>query len=346
MTGAVSTSRPDGKETAAAVPVLEVRDLSVGVGRPGRERSVVSGVSLTIPQGGRLALVGESGSGKSMTALAVAGLLPGSFRILSGSVALSGRVIDPGGREMTAVRGREIAMIFQDPMSALNPVMTIGWQLVEAIRAHSALDHRAARRRAVELLEDVRITDAATRLDAYPHEFSGGMRQRVMIAMALAHRPRLIIADEPTTALDVTTQLQILRLLDDLCRQEGSALMLITHDLGVVQGTCDDVLVLYGGRMMEAGPVAEVLGRPRHPYTRNLLATIPPLDVDVEWLSPIPGEPSAFAAVSGCPFAMRCTLAEARCRSETPPMRIAGAPVQAACHLLGPDGGLSGEGAP
>ncbi len=333
MTTELATHRPEG-DRAGPAPVLEVRDLSVGVGRPGRERSVVSGVSLTIPQGGRLALVGESGSGKSMTALAVAGLLPGSFRILSGKVSLSGRAIDPGGREMSTVRGREIAMIFQDPMSALNPVMTIGWQLVEAIRAHGALDHGAARRRAVELLEEVRIADAANRLDAYPHEFSGGMRQRVMIAMALAHRPRLIIADEPTTALDVTTQLQILRLLDDLCRQEGSALMLITHDLGVVQGTCDDVLVLYGGRMMEAGPVAEVLARPRHPYTRSLLATIPPLDADVEWLTPIPGEPSAFTSVSGCPFATRCSLAEDRCHNQTPPMRIAGAPVQAACHML------------
>jgi oligopeptide transport system ATP-binding protein len=238
-------------------------------------------------------------------------------------------------------------MVFQDPMAALNPVMTIGWQLVEAIRAHSAMDRASARRRAVELLEEVRIADAAARLDAYPHEFSGGMRQRVMIAMALAHRPRLIIADEPTTALDVTTQLQILRLLDDLCRQERSALMLITHDLGVVQGTCDEVVVLYGGRIMEAGPVAQVLARPRHPYTRSLLATIPPLDRDVDWLTPIPGEPSSTApTAAGCPFAARCDLAERRCRAETPPLRGAGASVRAACHALDGAGGLTREAAP
>ncbi|MCL4186463.1 MAG: ABC transporter ATP-binding protein [Rhodobacteraceae bacterium] len=330
----------------APAPALSVEGLRVAVGPPGRGRAVVGDVAFAIPPGGRLAIVGESGSGKSMTALAVAGLLPRGARQTAGQIALGGRIVDPAGPGMARIRGREIAMIFQDPMSALNPVMTVGAQLVEAIRAHSAMSPRAARARAAEMLAAVQIPRPAERLDAWPHEFSGGMRQRVMIAMALTHRPKLLIADEPTTALDVTTQLQILRLIDGLCREEGSALMLITHDLGIVEGFCDSVVVLYGGRMMEAGPVAAVLGRPRHPYTRGLMATIPPLDRDVDWLDPIPGEPVATPAADapGCPFAPRCGLAEARCRTVTPAWRPAGSKVAASCHLLAPSpagGGLS-----
>jgi peptide/nickel transport system ATP-binding protein len=326
--------------TVDAPPVLELRDLAVGIGPRERPRTVVAGLSLAIPPGGRLAVVGESGSGKSMTALAVAGLLPGGFRILGGEVVLGGRRIDPAGPGMAAIRGRDLAMVFQDPMAALNPVMTVGAQLVEAIRTHADIGRAAARARATDLLGAVGIEGAADRLDAWPHEFSGGMRQRVMIAMALAHHPRLIVADEPTTALDVTTQLQVLRLLDDLCRREGSALLLITHDLGIVAGICDAVLVLYGGRTMEAGPVAEVLARPHHPYTRSLLASIPPLDTDVDWLAPIPGEPAgaADAAAAGCPFAPRCALAEPRCTATTPALRIVAPEVRAACHLIGATG--------
>ncbi|MBO6924301.1 MAG: ABC transporter ATP-binding protein, partial [Roseicyclus sp.] len=215
-------------------PALAVHDLRVGVGPSGRQSVVVDGVSFTVPAGGRLALVGESGSGKSMTAMAIAGLLPGRFRILSGDIKLAGETIDPMARSMTRRRGRDVSVVFQDPMSALNPVMTIGAQLIEAIRVDTAVSRKAARKRAIELLEEVQIARAAERLNAYPHEFSGGMRQRVMIAIALANRPRVLIADEPTTALDVTTQVQILRLIDDLCRLEGAALLLITHDIGLV----------------------------------------------------------------------------------------------------------------
>lgn len=319
-------------------PVLSVAGLGVAMGPQAHARHVVNGVSFDIPPGGRLAIVGESGSGKSMTALAVIGLLPRGVRIAAGQISLGGREVDPSGPEMARIRGREIGMIFQDPMSALNPVMTVGDQLLEAIQAHAPLPGRAARARAIELLAAVQIPRPAERFDSWPHEFSGGMRQRVMIAMALAHRPRLLIADEPTTALDVTTQLQILRLIDSICRKEGAALLLITHDLGIVQGFCDRALVLYGGRMMEYGPVAEVLKRPLHPYTNGLITAIPPLDRDVELLESIPGEPAQArsADTTGCPFAPRCARADGSCKARTPVWRSLGGNVSAACHHLVP----------
>lgn len=328
----------DRSSTAdASAPALTVRDLCVGAGRPGHETVVVDGVSFNLPAGGRLALVGESGSGKSMTAMAVTGLLPGRFRILSGEVRIADDRIDPMGPAMTRRRGRDVSVIFQDPMSALNPVMTIGAQLIEAICVDRRLSHADAKKRAIELLDEVQIARAAQRLSAYPHEFSGGMRQRVIIAIALANRPRVLIADEPTTALDVTTQLQILRLLDDLCRLEGAALLLISHDIGLVEGLCDEVCVLYGGRIMERGPVGEVIAHPRHPYSQGLLAAIPPLDETVDWLKPIPGEPTSRIGPTaiGCPFEPRCSRAKSICRTETPSLLTVAEGVRSACHFSG-----------
>lgn len=250
----------------------------------GRDLGVVHGIGFTIRAGGRLAIVGESGSGKSITALALLGLLPPGFRIAGGSIRLDGATIDPTAPAMRTVRGRDVAIVFQDPMTALDPVMRIGAQMTEAIRAHAPVGEAEARRRAVELLDQVRIHDARSRLGAYPHEFSGGMRQRVTIAMALAHQPKVLIADEPSTALDVTTQVTILSLLDELCRGNGTALLLISHDLEIVRGLCDDVLVMRHGSVVESGAVAAVLDTPAHPYTLALLRSVPPIDRDVDWL--------------------------------------------------------------
>lgn len=250
----------------------------------GHDLGVVNRIGFTIRAGGRLAIVGESGSGKSITALALLGLLPPGFRIAGGSIRLGGAPIDPAAPAMRAVRGRDVAIVFQDPMTALDPVMRIGAQMTEAIRAHARISDAEARRRAVELLDQVRIHDARSRLGAYPHEFSGGMRQRVTIAMALAHQPKVLIADEPSTALDVTTQVTILNLLDELCRKNRTALLLISHDLEIVRGLCDDVLVMRHGSVVESGAVAAVLDAPTHPYTLALLRSVPPIDRDVEWL--------------------------------------------------------------
>jgi peptide/nickel transport system ATP-binding protein len=316
-------------------PFLSVRDLVVTAGRPSQPRIIVNGVSFEIGAGERLALVGESGSGKTMTALAIIGLLPPGLSVASGAIALDGQALEPGGAAMQAARGRDIAMIFQDPTTSLNPVMTVGQQIIEAIRVHNPVSQAVARGHAITLLDQVKIERPEERVDDYPHQFSGGMRQRVMIAMALANRPKLLIADEPTTALDVTTQIEILRLVDELCRANGMALLLITHDLGIVQGFCDRIVVLYAGAAMEGGPVAEVLARPRHPYTRGLLRSVPPADSDVEWLEPIVGEPPvSVARQPGCPFAPRCAHALDRCRTTSPTLQSAGAGVIAACHLL------------
>ena len=316
-------------------PALAVADLVVVGGRRGREVRTVDGISFAVGEGERLALVGESGSGKSMTALAVMGLLPPRFRIAGGTVRIAGQAIEPASPGMAGARGRDVAMVFQDPTSALNPVMTVGEQVAEAILAHAPVGRAEARRRAIRLLDQVRIARAAERFASYPHEFSGGMRQRVMIAMALAHRPRLLIADEPTTALDVTTQIAILDLVEELCRLEGTALLLITHDFGIVEGFCDRVVVLYGGRVMEVGQAVDVVTRPRHPYTAGLLRSIPPPDRDLDRLEQIEGEPPASSGrpAPGCPFAPRCRHAFDRCRREIPALVRPGG-VLAACHLL------------
>src|SRR5262249_54570120 len=247
--------------------VVEVRGLEVAFVRRGGQLPVVSDVSIGMRAGGRLALVGESGSGKSLTALAIMGLLPPGARVTAGEIHVNGRpVLGLDAAGWRRLRGAEIAMIFQDPMTSLNPVQRVGQQLVEAIRLHRFVSTAAARSAAVALLERVQIPAAAQRLYDYPHQLSGGMRQRVMIAMALANRPKILIADEPTTALDVTTQLQVLALIKETCEADGTAVLLISHDLGMVGGSCDNVAIMYAGRIVETGAVREVFRRPCHPY--------------------------------------------------------------------------------
>ncbi|NEA46921.1 ABC transporter ATP-binding protein [Streptomyces sp. SID10815] len=308
-----------------ASELLEVRGLDVEFTAPdGAAVRAVRDVSFTLRRGETLAVVGESGSGKSTTALALARMLPGTGRISAGSVLLDGQDLATAGpQELRQVRGARIGMVFQDPMTALNPVLTAGAHLDEALRAHGRGRDKAARRaRAAELLDLVGIPDAGVRLDDHPHQFSGGQRQRVLIAMALAGEPDVLVADEPTTALDATVQDQILTLLGDLNRRTGTALLLITHDMGVVARSCARVLVMYGGTVVEDGPTAEVLTRPRHPYTAGLLAAVPRLSAPSGTrLTGIPGAPPDLARLTeGCAFAARCALAEDRCRTATPPL--------------------------
>ncbi|MBS0564423.1 MAG: ABC transporter ATP-binding protein [Proteobacteria bacterium] len=315
-------------------PVLDVRNLRVDF--PGRHGTVtaLSEVSLAIRPGEILGVVGESGAGKSMTGLAVQGLLEPPGHVAGGEVWLNGRRIDHlSNREMEKIRGREIGAIFQDPLTSLNPLFSVGAQLVETIRLHLGLGRADARRRAVELLTEVGIPAPEERVDHYPHQFSGGMRQRVVIALALAARPRLIIADEPTTALDVSIQAQITALLRRLCDDHGTAVMLVTHDMGVIAETADRVAVMYAGRLVEIGPVAEVIARPRHPYTRGLMGSIPALGARVARLAQIDGSmPRLDAIPPGCSFNPRCPQVMARCRTERPGLTPAGAGL-AACWL-------------
>ncbi len=260
----------------AMAALLEIRDLRVRFG----EAEVVRGVSLTLEPGEALGLVGESGSGKSVTSLAILGLLSRAARI-QGSIRWQGReLVGLANRELRLLRGREIAMIFQEPMTALNPVMTVGRQITEAIQAHARVTGREAKRRAIAALESVAILEAARRFGDYPHQFSGGQRQRILIAMALVHQPRLLLADEPTTALDVTVQAQVLELMKTLQRERGLAMLFTSHDLAVVGQVADRVAVMRQGQMVETGPVREVLTRPRHEYTRSLLAAVPTLKTD------------------------------------------------------------------
>jgi oligopeptide transport system ATP-binding protein len=300
------------------VPLLSVRGLTIAFGEAASVRRVVDDLDFDLPAGRTLAVVGESGSGKTQTGLALIGLTSRRAR-LTGSIRFEGRECLGGGEaDWRALRGARIGMVFQDPMTALNPYLRIGDQLVEVLRSHRRCGHAAAQAEVVRMLDAVRIPAAPTRLRAYPHEFSGGMRQRVLIAMALLARPTLLIADEPTTALDVTVQAQILRLLQDLQRDLGMALLLITHDLGVVGDVADQVLVMYAGRAMESGPAASVLRTPRHPYTRALLRARPSLRGERAALLPIPGAPPRAIAEPGCVFAPRCASAAARCRRATP----------------------------
>ncbi len=306
------------------VPLLSIDGLTTHFRTERGVVRAVDGVSFDVRSGETVAVVGESGSGKSVTALSVLRLIadpPG--RIVSGEVRFDGvDLVTLSDPEMRAVRGNRIAMIFQEPMSSLNPALTIGMQVAEPLNRHRGMGWPEARRHAVELLRKVQIPDPEKRLDSYPHQFSGGMRQRVMIAMALACGPRLLIADEPTTALDVTVQSQILSLLKALTRETGAALILITHDLGVVARYADRVNVMYAGRIVESGPAGAIYARPRHPYTRGLMASIPRLDGDVgRRLVPIPGQPPDLAALpAGCPFAPRCVNVMDRCRVERPPL--------------------------
>ncbi|MFE5712055.1 ABC transporter ATP-binding protein [Streptomyces sp. NPDC056501] len=323
-------------------PLLEVQGLDVEFTTPdGGALHAVRDVSFTLRRGETLAVVGESGSGKSTTALALLRMLPGTGRISGGSVRLDGQDLATADEPaLRAVRGARIGMVFQDPMTALNPVLTVGRHLDEVLRAHDgraasgARRDRAARRaRAVELLRLVGIPDAEHRLDDHPHQFSGGQRQRVLIAMALAGEPDILLADEPTTALDATVQDQILTLLGDLTRTTGTALVLITHNMGVVARACDRVLVMYGGTVVEDGPTAEVLSRPRHPYTAGLLAAVPRLSAPSGTrLTGIPGTPPDLSLpLAGCSFAARCALAEDRCHTTTPPLTAVTETVRAAC---------------
>ena len=314
--------------------VLEVKDLRVEFPTRHGVLTALNDVSLSIDQGEILGVVGESGAGKSMTGLAVQGLLEPPGHIAGGEVWLNGRRIDNlGEAQMVRIRGREIGAIFQDPLTSLNPLFTVGAQLVETIRLHLPMGRREAQARAVELLAEVGIPAPSERVNHYPHQFSGGMRQRVVIALALAARPKLIVADEPTTALDVSIQAQITALLRRLCDEHGTAVMLVTHDMGVIAETADRVAVMYAGRLAEIGPVAEVTRNPAHPYTRGLMGSIPALGARVEKLAQIDGAmPRLDAIPPGCAFNPRCPHAGPRCRAERPDLVPAGGSM-AACWL-------------
>ncbi len=320
-----------------AEPLLQVRNLTTRFRTELGTVTAVDDVSFEVAPGETLAIVGESGSGKSVTALSILRLIPNPpGRIESGEVLFEGRdLLKVGDAGIRAIRGNKIAMIFQEPMSSLNPALTVGVQVAEPINVHRGTAWLAALAQAKELIGRVRIPDAAARLGSYPHQYSGGMRQRVMIAMALACKPRLIIADEPTTALDVTVQAQILDLLKELTRETQSALILITHDLGVVARYADRVAVMYAGRIVETAPARELYARPQHPYTRGLMASVPRLDGDAGIpLVPIEGQPPDLAALPpGCAFAPRCKHAEERCMADRPPLEGIGALHFKACHV-------------
>ncbi len=318
-------------------PLLSVRNLVTRF-RTGRGTiTAVNHVSFDVAAGETLAIVGESGSGKSVTALSILRLIPDPpGQIESGEIVFDGKdLLKLSDQEIREVRGNRIAMIFQEPMSSLNPSLTVGLQVGEPINLHRKAPWSVALDKARELLGMVRMSDTASRVTAYPHQFSGGMRQRAMIAMALACEPQLIIADEPTTALDVTVQAQILDLLKDMAARTGSALILITHDLGVVARYADRVVVMYAGRVVESAPAEELYARPRHPYTRGLMASVPRLHSDAgERLVPIEGQPPDLSRMPvGCAFAPRCRQATDICRNEPPPLRDCGPLHRVACVL-------------
>lgn len=303
------------------MPLLEIENLTVSLFQDGTETPLVRDVSYSVEPGEILALVGESGSGKSVSSLAVMGLLAKGLRVTSGAINFDGRdLLSLGAEEMRKLRGRDISMVFQEPMTSLNPVRSIGSQIMESVEENLGLTRTQARQRAIDLLKEVGVADAERRLKQYPHHFSGGMRQRVMIAIALAADPKLIIADEPTTALDVTIQAQILDLMARICRDHGTALVLITHNLGIVARYAQRVNVMYGGRIVESGSARALYTAPRHPYTEGLLQSVPRLDQDRTIpLRPIQGSPAdPFTPISGCRFHPRCPYAIAVCRSEVP----------------------------
>ena len=300
----------------------------------GGEFSPVDGVSFSVDAGRTLGIVGESGCGKSVTSLSIMGLLPkGQGRISAGSVVFEGRdlaTLKP--EDMRSLRGNRMAMIFQEPMTSLNPAFTIGQQLIEGIRCHQNVTAEQAREHAIEMLRLVRIPSPEQRIDEYPHKLSGGMRQRVMIAMALSCRPKLLIADEPTTALDVTIQAQVLDLMRSLREETGTAIILITHDLGVIAELADDVVVMYSGRVVERAPVAQLFAMPQHPYTIGLLGSIPKMHGEQDRLNAIEGQvPTPMSQTSGCRFAPRCPFALAQCQVDMPLLREVAAGHEAAC---------------
>ena len=314
--------------------LLQVQNLVVEFpSRHGTLRAL-DDISFDIAPGEILGVVGESGAGKSLTGAAIIGLLEPPGRVAGGQILLQGQRIDHlGADQMRHIRGRKIGAIFQDPLTSLNPLYSVGRQLTETILAHLPVSASEARQRAIQLLVDTGIPAAEQRIDHYPHQFSGGMRQRVVIALALAAEPQLIVADEPTTALDVSIQAQIISLLKRICKERGAAVMLITHDMGVIAETCDRVAVMYAGRIAEIGPVHEVIHHPAHPYTAGLMASIPDMDCDRERLAQIDGAmPRLNAIPSGCAFNPRCTQVHARCLAERPELMQAGA-TRAACWL-------------
>jgi len=315
-------------------PLLSVDGLSLGIRRRGRpDVVIVDSVSFEVAEGQRFGIVGESGSGKSMTLRSISQLLPKGISVLGGGVRYRGvELASMGGRAKRALMGPEIAMIFQEPMTALNPVVRVGEQIAEGPRRHLGLSRKAAMELAISMMEQTGIPDAARRSRAYPHELSGGMRQRVMIAMALSCRPKLVLCDEPTTALDVTIQNQVLRMLERLCADFGAALVFVTHDLAVVNQTCSDVAVMYAGRIVESGPVSEVFTLPRHPYTKGLLESAPDFDRPDLPLKAIAGfAASVTARPPGCAFQPRCPYAVAHCSELSPPLEPVAPGHEAAC---------------
>jgi peptide/nickel transport system ATP-binding protein len=318
----------------AGAPLLEVRNLRVEFNTRRGSLVAIDDVSFDIAPGEVLGVVGESGAGKSITGSAIIGLIEPPGRIAGGEILLEGARIDNlPPEEMRKVRGRRIGAIFQDPLTSLNPLYTIGQQIVETIQTHLPMNAAQARERAIELLAEVGIPAPERRIDHYPHQFSGGMRQRVVIALALCANPKLIIADEPTTALDVSIQAQIITLLKRLCRDNGTAVMLVTHDMGVIAETADRVAVMYAGRIAEIGPVQEVIHNPQHPYTAGLMASIPALGQEVARLSQIEGSmPRLNAIPTGCAFNPRCPRVFRRCEVERPDLLPAGKSL-AACWL-------------
>jgi peptide/nickel transport system ATP-binding protein len=318
------------------MPLLEVNNLRVEF--PTRHGTLLAldDISFSIEPGEILGVVGESGAGKSLTGAAIIGLLEPPGRVAGGEIRFEGQRIDNLSREqMRSIRGRKIGAIFQDPLTSLNPLYTIGRQLIETIRTHLPMSEEEARQRAIKLLQETGIPAAEERIEQYPHQFSGGMRQRVVIALALAAEPKLIVADEPTTALDVSIQAQIISLLKRLCKDHGAAVMLVTHDMGVIAETCDRVAVLYAGRVAEIGPVQDVIHRPSHPYTQGLMGSIPAMGEDRERLLQIDGSmPRLNKIPNGCAFNPRCPNVMDRCRVDRPDLMDAG-PTRAACWLVG-----------
>jgi peptide/nickel transport system ATP-binding protein len=318
------------------VPLLKVENLGVEFGPVAHPIRVISGVSFEIEAGGAVGIVGESGSGKSITSLSILRLIPEPpGRIAEGRVELNGvNLLDLPRSKMPEIRGREIAMIFQEPMSSLNPVMTIGDQIGEAIMLHEHMSRDQRRQRVIDMLKLVGMPDPASRLDAYPHQFSGGMRQRVMIAMAVACNPKLLIADEPTTALDVTIQAQVLELMKKVRKDTNTAILLISHDMGVIADVCERVIVMYAGRVVEDGDVHAIFRNPSHPYTRALLQSIPSLKGDQRRLYQISGSvPMPGTVKAGCPFFARCGLRIDKCAQHMPPMFAFGPTHKAACWV-------------
>ena len=318
--------------------LLEVKDLHISVASQAGLVSVVRGVSFHVHESETIGIVGESGCGKSLTSLAIMGLLEGTpVRITQGTIYFDGmNLTDMSAEDRRAIMGNRMAMIFQEPMTSLNPVYRIGDQITETLHQHRRMTNAQARARALELLELVRIPDATQRLNSFPHQLSGGQRQRVMIAMALSCDPRLLIADEPTTALDVTIQKEVLDLMLDLQKRTGTAIVLISHDLGVISETCNNVVVMYRGSIIEAAPTSDLFENIGHPYTRGLLNSIPVIDRDVEWLEAIPGRVPTFDEdLPGCAFHPRCALADDICKTTMPADKMLTDSHAVRCHFAG-----------